>query len=301
MVIVFYGLLFVFGLAAGSFLNVVSLRYLPGKSVFRGANISGRSRCLYCKKKLKWFELVPIFSFFLQKGKCRHCHGKLTLQYPLVEIAGGAIFAAVPYALQRFFEVSLFSLSVLTPAVYAFVAFTALWIFLLLILLLITIIDVRHFIIPDELNGMVGIAGIVLIFLKIISAGVIIPFHNSFLKNYEIIFSPFSAVWANHILGAVVGGAFFALLFYAGKGRAMGFGDVKLSFVLGLALGWPDIGLSVIFSFIFGGVWGAALLLKKKKTLKDRLPFGPFLAFGAATTVFFGFQIVKGYFGLFNI
>lgn len=301
MAMLFYGMLFILGLAAGSFLNVVSLRYDPKKSLFSAANIRGRSRCLYCKKTLRPLELIPVISFIWQQGKCRHCHGKLTVQYPIIEFLGGIIFAGVPFVLQRFYDISLFSFNALTPMVYAYGMFMLLWVIVLFFLLLLTIIDIRHFIIPDELNIAVGVSALLLIILKTISSDIIIPFHNSFLKNYELIFSPFAAPLVNHVLGAFVGIAFFALLFYFGKGRAMGFGDVKLSFVLGLALGWPDIGLAIILSFIFGGLWGVALLLKKKKTLKDRLPFGPFLALGTATVVFFGFQIIKGYFGLFSI
>ncbi|MDO8429924.1 MAG: prepilin peptidase [bacterium] len=85
-------ILFIFGLTFGSFLNVVSFRYSPEKSLFSFRNLLGRSHCPQCGKTLNWYELVPVFSFLIQKGKCRSCGEKISWQYPLVELASGFIF-----------------------------------------------------------------------------------------------------------------------------------------------------------------------------------------------------------------
>jgi leader peptidase (prepilin peptidase)/N-methyltransferase len=91
------------------------------------------------------------------------------------------------------------------------------------------------------------------------------------------------------------------MLVVLSRGRGMGMGDVKLAIGSGLVLGWPDIGLGVILGFIIGGTWAAALLFLKEKTLRDRIPFAPLLISGMVITVFLGFEIIQGYFSLFNI
>jgi prepilin signal peptidase PulO-like enzyme (type II secretory pathway) len=77
---------FILGTALGSFLNVVVDRLIHGES------LGGRSHCDYCKKTLSWYDLIPILSFILIKGKCRRCHKTLSIQYPLVELATGILY-----------------------------------------------------------------------------------------------------------------------------------------------------------------------------------------------------------------
>lgn len=81
----------------------------------------------------------------------------------------------------------------------------------------------------------------------------------------------------------------------------MGMGDVKLAFASGLVLGWPDIALATIVSFILGGLVGMFLLVSGKKHVKDKLPFAPFFAVGVFITIFLGHGMMGGYFGLFGI
>jgi len=97
-----YLFLFIFGLAIGSFLNVVSLRFQPGQRLLDLRIINGRSHCPHCQKTLRWYELIPLLSFIVQFGKCRHCKKKLSLQYPLVEFLSGLIFVSVPLLLTNF-------------------------------------------------------------------------------------------------------------------------------------------------------------------------------------------------------
>lgn len=258
-----YLILFILGLAIGSFLNVVSLRFKPDSSekLFDLKKLGGRSVCPFCRKILRWYELIPLVSFFIQKGKCRSCGKKISWQYPLVELLSGLILAAAPGVI---------------------------WAFVLLVLLLISIIDFRHFYIPDELIWLLAFLGLISVSLKT----------PSFLQYYAFIFNWSNNIWFNHILGALMGGVFFGLLFYLGKGKIMGGGDVKLALALGWLLGWPDIALSLILTFLFGGSLGLILLINRQKTIKDYLPLAPFLALGVGLTVLFGYQIINNYFAL---
>lgn len=301
MVFIFYLLLFVFGLAIGSFFNVVLWRYRPEFSLLRIAELKGRSHCPYCQCVLHWFELVPLFSFILQRGKCRRCRHPLSWQYPLVELAGGAIFAGVPAFLNYFFRQSdwLFFIGQSPLWYYGIVI---LWFLIFLSWLLAAAIDFRHFIIPNGLNIFLGVLGAALTALLHFSQGGIWPFHESFLLQYVLVFSPFeTGILANHLLGALAGLIFFASVFSLTRGRAMGLGDVKLALAMGLILGWPDIGLAIMLSFIIGGLVGIFLICCRKTTIKGRLPFGPFLVLGALLTVFFGEKIISLYFSIFGI
>jgi prepilin signal peptidase PulO-like enzyme (type II secretory pathway) len=85
----------VLGLAIGSFLNVIALRYNPDKFIFNRRTLGGRSACPKCANKLNWFELVPLLSFVFLRGRCRNCKNPISFQYPLVEIFSALIFLFV--------------------------------------------------------------------------------------------------------------------------------------------------------------------------------------------------------------
>ncbi len=126
----------VFGLIVGSFLNVVIYRYQTGYTVL------GRSGCLLCGQTLRWFELIPVLSFVLQRGRCRTCGGRISPQYPLVELLTGLIF------LGSFYRAGFTP----TPALLID------WLIFCL-LVIITIYDWRHKIIPDHLvYGFIAVA-----------------------------------------------------------------------------------------------------------------------------------------------
>lgn len=129
--------LFFLGSAVGSFLNVVAIRYKPGAWLFTKDIFWGRSHCQKCQKNLRWYELVPVLSFLVQMGRCRHCHQLITWQYPAVELLAGLAFVLVPLYLQSVF----------------------IWIMAILSLLLIALIDYRLSIIPDQLNWFLAFLG----------------------------------------------------------------------------------------------------------------------------------------------
>jgi len=289
----FYVFLFVFGLLVGSFINVVTLRYQPGRKLFDFKILGGRSHCPACGQKLNWYELAPIFSFLIQKRRCRRCGEKISWQYPLVEILSGIIFVAVPW--------HFFNLQSITQLPNYQLPITIIWILIFLLFLILAVIDFRHYLIPDEINLSLAILGIILI---IFQSSI---FQSSFLGHYSLLFdfpllsSLSSSIWLNHIFAVVLAMLIFGAIIVFTRGKAMGWGDFKLAGALGLVFGWPDVIMVIALSFIVGTISVIPLLIKGAKGMKDVVPFGPFLAVAAVLVFSFGFQIVDGYFKLFGI
>lgn len=298
--IIAYGTLFILGSALGSFLNVLSMRYVPERNVFAEKNIGGRSRCLKCKKKLTWVELFPILSFFAQRGRCRSCGAPLSPQYPIVEFLGGLIAVGVAYSLNGLYKIPHITFAYLTaPAWYYAIVFV--WIIAFIVWLLVILIDFKHYVVPNELNVVLGCLGVISVVLLWKYQNQLPLFSTSFLKQYSLFLALSKSLLVNHLLGALVAAAFFTLLSVASRGEGMGFGDVKLALASGLILGWPDIVLAVIIAFIIGGIFGAYLLISGRLGMKDRVPFAPFFVLGIALVFFFGEAILKGYFTLFGL
>lgn len=277
-------LLFAFGTFVGSFINVLGLRYSE-KDGFKLA-ARGRSKCMYCDKSLKWYELVPIFSFIFLGGKCGSCKGKISWQYPVVELLSGLVFFLVPLQLGQGI-----------PA--------AIWVLAFLTFILISIIDLRLKIIPDSLTLFIFGLGVLLVgFYKWsglfgLTNGTI---NGSFLGSYAVSFWLGSQnVLLNYGVAALVGFLFFGAIYFLSRGRAMGFGDVKLAGAVGFLLGWPDIFLALILAFVTGAIYGLALILRGKKDMRDTIPFGPFIILGVTLVFFFGYYILNGYFAAFQI
>jgi prepilin signal peptidase PulO-like enzyme (type II secretory pathway) len=293
-----YIFLFAFGTAIGSFLNVATLRYDPEGRLFSFRDLRGRSHCPRCGKVLRFFELVPLFSYIAQAGKCRTCKAPLSLQYPLVEIAGGCIAAGIPLALNAFWSVSSTAFFLADAPLFLY-ALVGLWVLVAYLWLVVAIVDLRHFIIPNGLNLAIGVVGAAISLLTIQSAAHLPPFRDSFLAHYQLLFTFVSSPYLIRLLGPAVGGGFFALIAIISRGRAMGWGDVKLALASGFALGWPDVGLAMVLSFIVGGAWGGVLLALKKNHFGDHVPFGPFFVLGSLGTLCFGYAFASWYFGIF--
>ena len=271
--------LFILGLIVGSFLNVVSLRYVPATTIKESWNVGGRSKCTSCNKTLSWYELIPVFSFIIQFGKCRSCGSKLSLQYPLVEIMSGLIFL-LPF----YFD---------PPQSF-------IWIGIFLIFLLIFTIDYRLYIIPDELNFLLAVSGIGLMSLHYINDTFGL-FNGSFLGYYSAIFGLRESVWTNHVFAAIIAFIIFGLIHLLTNGKGMGFGDAKLILAIGLIMGWPDITLVITLSFLIGSLISIFLLTLKKKSMKSTLPFGPFIIVATIITIFWGNELLNYYFKVINL
>jgi len=278
--------LFALGAVVGSFINVLAVRYDPDQFLFKKSSLQGRSYCPHCRSTLRWFELVPVVSFLLQRARCRHCSGAISFQYPVVEILCGLIFVFVPSFVQSLPGSSL--------AYYA----STLWTLVFVTLLLITLIDMRLSIIPDEANIILGILGIVIAYVSAPAFGL---GGGSFLGSYSFLFGYHGNIWMSRTVGVLFALVFFGVLFFLTRGRAMGVGDIKLGAVLGIVFGWPDILLIVALSFVFGSFFGAYVIFSGKKTMKSLVPFGPFLALASGAIFFFGYNLLDLYFKLVHI
>ena len=275
-----YLLRFLFGTIIGSFLNVVIFRFRGNEPFLTASHFLGRSRCLFCKKTLSWKELIPFFSFLIQSGKCRHCGKRISWQYPFVEFLTGLVFVFLPLSFSGW---------------QVFI-----WLAVFLVFILIAMIDYRLKLIPDFLHLVLIVLGLALVW-GISYFGQPDFFNRSFLGHYGLLFGKIENIWLNHLFAALIGGGFFAAIFFLSRGRGIGFGDVKLGTATGWLIGWPDIALSVFLAFIIGGAWGAAAMLLKIKGMKDILPFAPFFIIAMVLTIFAGFDLLDGYFKIIGI
>ncbi len=301
---VFYSFVFIFGLTVGSFLNCVIYRLSQGTGEGQGRDspsisaLKGRSYCPNCKHQLAWYDLIPVLSFIILKGKCRYCHKKISLQYPIVEIATASLFTFI------FWHLSFgFGLEQSTLRGGAFGSSGTIWIlnlfFLFTIasfLIVIFVYDLKHYIIPDK----VIFPAILLVLLY----QVIFNFQFSWTPSGELpvglLFNQFSiSNFQFLILSAFGAAAFFLAIVLITKGKGMGIGDIKLAFLMGLLLGWPNIFIALFFAFLIGAIIGIGLILAKKKTLKSEIPFGPFLVTGTFVALFWGKELINFYLNLF--
>ncbi|MFH1393070.1 MAG: prepilin peptidase, partial [Patescibacteria group bacterium] len=205
-----------FGLVFGSFLNVIIYRLKTRQNI-----IFDGSFCPECKKKLKWFDLVPLLSFIYLRGRCRYCHKKISWQYPIVEILSGLIWV---FAWNSIYHI-----------------------FILSALLVIAVYDFKWRIIPDK------------IVYPAIAVALIYNVFNFPLDK--------GGLWGV-LLTAAAAFLFFFLIFYFSKGGAMGLGDVKLAFLIGLFLS-PLLAITAfMLAFVIGAVFGIILIGLGKKSLK---------------------------------
>jgi len=273
---------FLIGTAIGSFLNVLIDRWSNDQP------ITGRSHCDFCKKQLKLLDLIPVFSFIFLRGRSRCCNKKLSWQYPLVELVTGVMFVFVVIASPALRDVAIslpIGHSVLMgllrqPTYVSFLAMTLL-LGIISCLIVIFFADVKYQIIPDQIQLTLLILGFLLQISKILIVGC----NNGSLLNCYIV------PLLNIFFSGIVIMAPILLIYLLSRGRGMGFGDVKLTFNMGILLGIKG-GLSALyFAFILGGIFGAYLLLSKKKKLKSKIAFGPFLVISCIIMLLFSDKV----------
>lgn len=240
-----------FGAALASFLEVLADR-LP-----REERPFGRSSCFSCKRRLRWFELIPIVSWLMLRGRCRTCGVRIPLRHLAMEIGLAGLFVAAVLTMPEPFDPWLLFFRLI----------------LLSVLTLVFIADLRYFIIPDVAS------------LGLFLGAVLLVVSAQF----------FSVPWEDAVpslklaaLGGMLGAAFLGAFSVISRGTWMGWGDVKLALGLGVAFGFPEILLLLAFAFILGSVVGLGLIALRLRGMRDILPFGPFICL-AALPFLFGF------------
>ncbi|MGC1420137.1 MAG: prepilin peptidase [Acidimicrobiales bacterium] len=241
-----------FGLAVGSFLNVVIYRVPRHESI-----VSPRSACPTCGTPILERDNVPVLSYVLLKGRCRSCHSPISKRYPLVEAANAALFAGTAARLGCNWDLPAF-----------LVLFAG--------LLALACIDVELLILPKMIvyPVLAAVAG-----LLILAAGLTGEWHDLWVAG------AFALGWFI---------VFFALNFLSP--RSLGFGDVRLAPVLGLGLGWLGWKFVVLGFFsanLIGAIVGGFLIATKKMSRDQQIPYGVYLALGAALAFFAGPEIVS--------
>lgn len=224
-----------------------------------GRSLTGRSHCMSCGHILSWYELFPLISYIIQRGACRKCHAYIPSRYFIVELGTGIAFLAI----------ALWDIP--SPLLSAW------WYVVAVFLILIVVYDVRHTIIPDEFTAALGICALGYVAL-VLGTG-----------------APLAMTILNAIGGATVTAFFFWLLWHVSQGRWIGFGDVKLSGVLGCIVGLTHTMSFIIWSFWIGAFISVALIgIQHARawwttrlhfslptlTMKSEVPFAPFLIAG---------------------
>lgn len=241
--------IFIFGTLLGSFYNVVGYRMPKGESI-----VSPPSHCPNCNHRLSLFELIPIFSYLIQFGKCRNCKKTISPFYPIFELCSGILFAIAFMVFGFSYE---FAIAII------FISMT----------LIIVISDIHYFIIIDEVLTLSIILISILIFLN----DGIMGLGTSLLNG--------GVALLIMLLIKLFGDKMF-------KKESMGGGDIKLMFVYGLVLGLPMAIVSIFLASIIG--LPISLIMLASKKYKDRIiPFGPFLSAAALIILLFQLNIDK--------
>ncbi len=270
------GVALLFGLLIGSFLNVVIYRLPKILQAQFAADCASTeehqvqpkftykylllpaSACPKCGHQIRWYENIPVLSWLVLRGRCSACKTPIPIRYPMVELTGGLLCAAAVLAF--------------SPTPKALLA-----IVLLLALLALTFIDADTFLLPDDIT------------LPLLWLGLI--------ANLFELFVPLSAA----VIGAIAGYLSLWLVYWAFKlvtgKEGMGYGDFKLMAALGAWLGWAALPAIILLSAVVGAVVGIAMMVFKRLSRGQPLPFGPYIAGAGALTLFFGPQINAWYLG----
>ncbi|MCB9818705.1 prepilin peptidase [Candidatus Nomurabacteria bacterium] len=252
-----------FGLIIGSFLNVVIYRFHTNRS------LNDRSHCLSCGTTLKWYELFPLLSYLILRGRCRSCQSFIPYRYALVEVLTAGTF------------------------LLAYLSTADLVVFLLLalfmsVLVVVVIYDLYHMIIPDELSFILAI-------LALLIVGYEAWLINSMSMLYGSLFS-----------GLVAFLFFFSLWWFSG-GRWLGLGDAKLAVSLAMLVGISDLFSLVVWSFWVGALISVSLILfqqinlhkylgfgtTRRVKMKSEVPFAPFLIMAFVMVYFFNANVLE--------
>jgi len=272
-----YAVVVVLGLVVGSFINVVVYR-LPlmlqrqwqteCAALLEGTPpaqpkapfnlLLPNSHCPGCDHPVRPYDNLPVLSYLLLRGRCRHCGMPIAVRYPLVEVGAAGLAALV--------------LLQLGPGIQMAAALLLVW-----TLLTLTLIDIDHQLLPDDIT------------LPLLWLGL--------LLNLNGLFVPL----ADAVLGAIAGylslwAVYWVFKLLTGK-EGMGYGDFKLLAALGAWLGWQLLPVVILLSSLVGAVVGIALLLARRQGRETPMPFGPYLAAAGLLALLFGDTILAVWLG----
>ncbi len=243
---------FIIGSLWGSFSNVCIYR-LPNNSNV----IKGRSFCPDCKNKIRWFDNIPFFSYLFLKGKCRDCKKPISFQYLVVELLAAISFVTIFH-------------------IYGVSITTLLLIILSIFFIIIFFVDLKHFIIPNELTFPLMVIG----FLKSFDPNL----NQTIFPNY-----------INSLIGGLFGYSIIWLIIFfykkVRKKEGMGLGDAKLLAAVGFWFGWFSIPFTIFISSFVALIFVIPSLLNKTREASSQIPFGPYIIIGCINYLSFSNQI----------
>jgi leader peptidase (prepilin peptidase)/N-methyltransferase len=215
------------------------------------------SACPHCSRELSWYENIPVLSYLALRGHCRTCAGSISIRYPLVEALTAAMFALAWWH-------------------YGPGPLLAARLVLGCALIVLFAIDLEHHLLPNAIT------------LPLIVVGFLFSFFTE-------------PGWASSLIGILVGGgvlfAIAEIYFRVRHEQGLGMGDVKMLAMVGAFLGWPLTLLTLMLASLSGTVIGLGLIVTKRGGMKDALPFGTFIALGAAAAATVGPRLLSWYLG----
>jgi leader peptidase (prepilin peptidase)/N-methyltransferase len=216
------------------------------------------SACAMCGHRLTWIENIPVFSYLLLGGKCRGCGAHISIQYLIVELITAAMFAGLWWVFGP-------SLAFFSRAVFG------------CLLIVLFAIDLEHHLLPNVLT----------------LPGIVVGFSLSLFGEPG---------WQSSLIGIIVGGGVLYLIAEAyyrlRHEEGLGMGDVKMLAMIGAFIGWKLTLVALMMSSLAGSVVGVALIATQRGGMKYALPFGTFLAMGAALADTIGHGVLQWYVGL---
>ena len=255
--------LILISLVIGSFLNVLIYRLPIGESLTKK-----NSHCPKCGHMLKWYENIPLLSYVIQKGKCRGCKELISIQYPIIEFLSVCAFVIAYIRFGLSLETFLFTL-------------------LLQMFIVIFMIDLRYQIIPDSINVVIIVLGVISLFITHTSINQVL------VINYIDKLIGFGVA-----LGLLLIFIFFEKIL---KKELMGGGDLKLFFGIGVFMVWQLLLLGLFLASVVALITEMLKkLINSEKFLNKVIPFGPYLVIGFSLAYIFGLDIISLYLSLFN-
>ena len=254
-----YVIVFIFGSLIGSFLNVCIYRIPRGISI-----VWPSSRCPSCNQPVRAWDNIPLLSYLMLGGSCRNCGVRISYRYPLVEALNAGFYMVLMWRFGPGWPFLIYALFCSA-------------------LIVITFIDLDFQIIPDRIT-LPGIP------IGLLAGSLLLP--DPFLRAAAL-------GWRGSVIGAISGFLFFYLIAIVGekvfRKEAMGGGDIKMMAMVGGFLGWKGIVLTTFLGSLFGSVIGILMMMFRGRERGSLIPFGPFLAAGAAVSLIFGQEIVFWY------